>query len=195
MRKICFTAVVVLLLGCLVSMSSFADGNMLRVRAAGQFGGNQSFTAVTTANYAVSTGFSMGAEGLIGITRNFQLGAGLEYQLGRTITSSGVTGTFEFLPIYGVVRVPFDIGSVQPYLVGRIGYGLWSGDAAYAGGISLNGGLFYAGGGGVDFRFGNLAIFGEAAYSVNNGSYTSLGVNVDTSYTRLDISAGLSISL
>ena len=133
MRKICFTAVVVLLLGCLVSMSSFADGNMLRVRAAGQFGGDRSFTAVTTANYAVSTGFSMGAEGLIGITRNFQLGAGLEFQLGRTITSSGVTGTFRsFLPIYGVVRVPFDIGSVQPYLVGRIGYGLWSGDAAYS---------------------------------------------------------------
>jgi hypothetical protein len=122
------------------------------------------------------------------------LGAGLEYEFGSSLTID-TSAVFQFIPIYGVVRVPFDIGPVTPYAVARIGYGVFSGNSAYTGGVSLTGGLYYALGGGIDLRLGQFSIFAEGTYSADNGSFPLLGITFNVLYTTLDLSAGVSIAL
>ena len=194
MRKVGLSIAIALLLGCFISTSVSADGFMLRARFAGQLAGNYNASILgITANTAVNNGFSIGAEGLFKILRNLQLGAGLEYEFGRQQTL--YAGNFEFVPLYGVVRVPFDIGPLTPYAIGRIGYGLFSGDPTFAGSWSLSGGIYYGLGGGIDLRFGKVSIFAEGTYSADNGSGSNSGLTLNVLYTRIDLSAGVALSL
>ncbi|HVP18279.1 MAG TPA: outer membrane beta-barrel protein [Spirochaetia bacterium] len=200
MRKICLTAAVVLMLGCLVSVSAFADsGFSLRARVTGQFAGNQSFAGpAATINASVNSGFAIGLEGLYKIIPNLQIGAGLEYQITRQATYNGVSqGNFQFLPVYGMVRVPFAFGPIEPYIVGRIGYGIYSGDSTYtvSGLFATNAGLYFGAGAGIDYSLGAFSVFAEATYGLNDGSLSASGVTVNTAYTRLDVSAGVSFAL
>jgi hypothetical protein len=200
MRRVCVTVAVVLLLGCLISMSTFADSPFsMRARATGQFAGNQAFSnAGVTINADVAGSFGIGLEALYKVFPYLQIGAGLEYQFSRQATYQGVSqGNFQFLPIYGTVRVPFTLGQIEPYIVGRVGYGIYSGDSTYtaSGLFTTNGGLYFGAGGGVDYRLGALSVFAEATYALNDGSLSALGVTVNTSYTKLDVSVGVGFSL
>jgi len=200
MRKICVTVAVVLLLGCLISMSTFADGPLsLRVRATGQFDGNLAGTIEgVTVNADVAGGYAIGFEALYKVFPYLQIGAGVEYQFLRDVTYQGADlGNLQFVPIYGMVRVPFPLGHVEPYIVGRIGYGIYSGDSTFteSGLITINNGLYFGLGGGVDYRFGGISVFAEATYALDDGSRTLAGVTENDSYTMLDISVGLGFSL
>jgi hypothetical protein len=199
MRKIFLIIAVALLLSSF-SVAAFADGAFsLRFRGTGEFAGNQSVSASPiTANESVAGGFAIGLDGLFKVMPYLQIGAGLEYQFSRQATYQGVNqGNVQYLPIYAMVRVPFALGPIEPYVVGRIGYGFFSGDSTYtlSGAMSLSGGLFFAVGGGIDYRFGPVSIFAEAAYAVDDATQQILGVNESVSYTGLDLSVGVGFSL
>jgi hypothetical protein len=197
MRRICLAVAVVLLLGCLISVSVFADSAIsLRARASGQLAGNQADTiSGVTINTDVATGFAIGLDALYKLFPYLQIGGGLEYQLLREVTYQGASGgSFQFVPIYGIVRVPFAFGPIEPYVVGRIGYGIYSGDSTYTGTATLNGGLYFAAGAGVDYKLGAVSIFAEATYAVDDGSMSDSGVTLDTATTGLDVSVGVSFS-
>jgi hypothetical protein len=172
---------------------SVSAESMLRVRVAGQLSGNQETTYLgATGNDAVDNGYSIAVEGLNKVLPFLQVGVGIEYEVGRQ--QADFPGNFQYVPIYGVARVPFDIGPIIPYAVGRIGYGLFSGDSTYTGGYATTGGLYYAVGGGIDLRFGKASIFAEGTYSADNGSLSISGDTANIFYTRIDLSAGLSIT-
>jgi hypothetical protein len=167
---------------------------MLRARISGQFQGNQQTNFEgATGNSDVDNGYSIGVEGLSKILPILQLGVGVEYQFGRQQTD--FVGNFQYMPIYAVLRVPINLGPITPYAIGRIGYGLFSGDSDYTSGYPTTGGLYYAVGGGIDLRFGRASIFAEGAYSVDNGSISTLNETANILYTRIDLSVGLSITL
>ena len=90
-----------------------------------------------------------------------------------------------------MVRVPFDIGPITPYAIGRIGYGVFSGTSDYNLGWTQSGGLYYSVGGGIDLRLGGFSIFAEAAYSVDDGSLAKSGQTANITYSSVDVSAGL----
>ena len=201
MRKSCLAAVI--LLSCMISVSAFAESPLsLRFLGTGQFAGNYAtFPSGTTNNASVGAGFAIGMEGLYKVLPYLELGVGLQYQFARQATFQGTSiGNFEFVPIYAVVRVPVELGPVEPYLVGRIGYGFLSGDSTFTGSglITLNGGLYFAAGGGIDYHLGSaFSIFAEAAYALDDGSETVsvLSTTTNTAYTGLNVSVGISISL
>ena len=95
------------------------------------------------------------------------------------------------------MRVPFDVGPVTPYVVGRLGVGLFSGDSNYTGGLGTSLGRYDAVGGGIDLRFGKASIFAEGTYSADNGLIwlSIFGPTANILYTRMDLSAGVSIAL
>ena len=106
-------------------------------------------------------------------------------------------GTFAFAPLCGIIRIPLLLGSFKPYLLGRIGYGLFLGDLFYKGTYGeLSGGIYYAFGGGIEIIFaGNFIIFAEATYSVNHGSVVDYyyGYSANIIFSRMDIFVGAGV--
>jgi len=151
-----------------------------------------------SASADVETGFSLGAEFLYSLHKNFETGVGLEYLFKRS--QKDFPGDFNFSNLYGVVLFPYDLALVTPYAVVRVGYGFFFGEEEYTGSFGvLSGGLFYCFGAGIEFlRFKfkgkDNAVFLEGAYSVNHGSVVDdyFGYTADVRYSRVDVMLGLS---
>ena len=130
------------------------------------------------------TGWSAAVEYYYPVIKFLQIGGGAEYQFPRS--GKDITGKFNFVPVYGAVRVVVPIPPVKPYAVGRIGYSFLFGDDDFKGGKDLKGGITYGFGAGVIlFKF----VLVEGQYSVNQGAVGS----TDFSYSKISVSAGLNV--
>ncbi len=144
----------------------------------------------------VEIGFSFGADLLYALHDYFEFGIGIEYQISRSQVK--YQGDFNFAPLYGVIRIPFSLKYVTPYLLSRIGYGFFFGDVNYTGTFGqLTGGFYYAVGGGIEFlRFKLLGkdnyLFLESTYSANYGSIKDdyFNYTADVRYGKIDIFFG-----
>jgi hypothetical protein len=138
-------------------------------------------------NFDVETGLSFAGEFYAALNRNVDLGAGIILQMPRSLED--YTGTFNFIPLYGVLRLKLDNQGATPYFIGQLGYNLFFGDSDYKGSADLEGGLYYGIGGGVII---NQNILIELLYSVNRGTYGGLnGVDFDVDYSYIAINFGI----
>jgi hypothetical protein len=142
-----------------------------------------------------ASGFDVSVEYYGSVLKVVQLGGGIEYQFPRANEDSG---EFSFVPIYGAVRVIIPVPAVKPYVIGRIGYNLFRGDAAFVddgsgGQASLKGGLTYGVGAGIIFlKF----VLVEGQYAVNKGTlkYGTAPGDVGFTYSRFQLSAGINLA-
>ena len=137
---------------------------------------------------SAGSGFSLSVEYYKPILKILQIGGGIEYQFPRAYEDNG---EFNFIPIYGSVRVVVPIPAVKPYAIGRIGYNFFRGDAAFrddgsGGQADLKGGLTYGIGGGV-ILFKYVLI--EGMYNVNKGTLSDAAFT----YSRFQLSAGVNL--
>jgi hypothetical protein len=145
----------------------------------------------------VNAGVSLSIEFFQRFHRFLELGAGAEYQFSRA--QKTISGDFNFIPIYAALRIPAGFKSVNPYLIGRIGYNFILGDlymGTEPGYKDPKGGLYYSfGGGTILFSFwflqSNNYVFAEVIYSVNRGNGTFQGSQMDVDYSKLEIIFGL----
>lgn len=137
----------------------------------------------------VDTGLSLAAELFTSMNPNVDFGGGVMIQMPREATfPSGYEGKFNFLPIYGLIRLKGDSGLTDPYVIMQIGYNFFYGDSDYeSDGVDLDGGLYYGLGAGLLF---NRQLSLEFLYSVNNGEFETSGWKYDVENTQFTLSIG-----
>ncbi|MCP4582601.1 MAG: hypothetical protein GY839_13410 [candidate division Zixibacteria bacterium] len=119
-------------------------------------------------------------------------GIGAQYQLPRSI--SGLSGKFNFMPIYAhMIAYPF-LENDFPYIVARIGYNLFLGDNVfridYDNDTTLKGGLYYAYGVGTARRLKTGLVLTEIVLSFNKGFIETPEAQFDIKYSRLLFTLG-----
>lgn len=153
--------------------------------------GNHEFSnEVGNINYSedmdVDSGISFSGEIFNSQNRNFDIGGGITFQLPRTLEDSDAG--FNFIPVYGMLRLKLENGSITPYFIGQLGYSLFFGDDDYKEfDADLTGGLYYGLGGGVvvDQKF-----LIELLYSVSNGTYEVYDEDFDVEYSVISLNFG-----
>lgn len=121
-------------------------------------------------SYDIENGVALIAE-YVGYTEEvIGVGLGAEYQLPRKIKNN--SGTFNFIPVYGILKVRSvpDTNGSYTYLVGHLGINVFNGDNDFKGvGGALTNGLYY----GVGFGFeANNIVQVNLLYSWNTGKFT-----------------------
>ena len=138
----------------------------------------------------VENGFSVAGEFFAKISDNIELGAGIIYQFPRSGEDSEDV-EFNFVPIYGTLRMRSSNKNMAPYLIGQMGYNFFYGDSLSANGLTFDfdykGGLYWGIGGGFLIKKKFLV---ELLYSVNNGTIELFGYEFDTKYSKVSISLG-----
>ena len=148
----------------------------------------------------IKNGFSVSIELGKVVRENVAIGVGATYQLERGIDedTGDVDPKFNFVPIFGLVKFWTDAGDFFPYGTVHIGYNLFMGNEDFKkfGGeledeMDLGGGLYWGLGGGIMLANG---VQFELLYSVNNGTgeIEDYDVEIDVSYSKVTISAGIS---
>lgn len=135
----------------------------------------------------VETGLSLALESSQHTKIGVELGAGICYQIPRSLKN--YSGSFWFVPLYGIIKIPGK--ERKGFFVGHLGYNLFYGDSRYTGGntSSLSGGMYY----GIGVESDVFKIFSiEALYSVNNGSYRYGSSKFDIEYSKISLSIGRS---
>jgi hypothetical protein len=133
----------------------------------------------------VESGGFIAAELYATINPHVELGAGAEIQFPRS--QQDFTGDFGFIPIYVLARLFPVVGSVSPYVTGRIGASLFFGDDDYKGSGTLGPGGHLGLGAGLLIQQ-RLQV--EALFSLNSGTYELAGTSFDIFYSKLGISVG-----
>ena len=151
------------------------------------FAGNHEVSALgLSADTDVGSGIEFGGELYAQPNRNLDIGIGALYQLPRE--QSDFPGEFSFLPVYGVIRLKTDLQPVNPYIIGQLGYGFFSGDDDYAGPFELSGGLYWGGGAGVIIKDRFIV---EGIYTQNNGEAEWMGITGDIVYSKFTLNLGI----
>ncbi len=132
----------------------------------------------------VDGGAFLSGEIYAGINPHVELGAGFELPTARSLEN--ISGDFMFIPLYGVARLYPMVGSVAPYVTGRIGLNLYLGDDDYKGSGELESGGHLGLGAGIDMNRVQI----EALLSVNTGRAEVGPTWVDVTYSKLGVSVG-----
>jgi len=144
----------------------------------------------------VNSGMSFSGEYISYDSQNLGFGGGLTLQSARGL--AGTTGSFDFMPIYALVKfrtTPTSRNNYK-YLIAQLGYNFFGGDQDYAGtNGTLDGGLYYGVGAGItlnrlQFEFLYTVDHGNAkdsGYDFNNNYFTESG---DITYSKLRFSIG-----
>lgn len=127
----------------------------------------------------VSGGFTLNGEYIIPYKNNMSYGGGIAYQLSRSLKDNEAK-EINFMPLYGIFK--YDMEN-EAYVIGHLGYNVFSGNDAYKDAAELSGGLYYAVGAGIDMQ---EKYNGELIYSVNKGNRG----NYEVSYSKLTLSFG-----
>ena len=127
----------------------------------------------------VDTGFSFSGEFFGKIGNYFDLGGGITWQAPHS--RNDTEGDFYFIPVYGMIRVRTETGTITPYLIGQLGFNFFQ----Y--GWEVNGGLYYGGGAGIIIKKHFLV---EVLYSVDKGSTTEYGSDSDIEYSKFTLNFG-----
>ncbi|MDI6757854.1 MAG: hypothetical protein QME32_07535 [Endomicrobiia bacterium] len=188
LKKMLVVCAVVSLAGSAFAADMVAKVN-LDVSGSGKFSSSWGSMDMTA-----GMGFGIGAEVIDKVSDSVEVGGGLEYQMGRKIEKVdgvAVTGPevlFNFVPIYGLVKVNFPAGEgATGFGKLQLGYSIiHSGNDAYKGTSTLGGGLHYGVGGGVVVSDVVL----ELMYSTYKGTLTEGANKADIDYTKIALSGG-----
>lgn len=126
------------------------------------------------------------------------IGAGASYQFPRKFEIYEYyhvyQGEFRFVPFYVLAKVHTkpDLNNNYFYIVGHLGYNLFSGNSGYAGDCKLKGGSYYGIGTGI---YINKFII-ELLYTENNGEISATvndyyTYSADIKYAKIGFSVGL----
>jgi len=133
---------------------------------------------------------------------HFNLGIGVTLQAPREV-SDYTTAQFSVLPIYGILKFPYNFDSLGVFILGNLGYGKWGDTKDYTStrgstreihtSDDLQSGLYYGIGAGMTID-GSWCV--QLQYDVFEGSVKSneypVGDRTDTiRYSRLMLSAGI----
>jgi len=193
-RLLCITMVFVAALPL-----AFSQGKAFTVRAFApiDFGGKYMEENSFLGSYGVDTkmGFGVGGEAMFRVANRVNLGVGLQYLFYRGFdTNKASDSKFGFMPIYGLFAFDFNQRVLDPYMIVRIGYGIFNGNDAFTenGHKDLLGGMAFAVGGGASFNVPStpLNFFAELDYASNGGEEAS-----KITYRRIETCLGLSFTL
>jgi hypothetical protein len=175
----------------LISGSAFAQSDMMKsgewfVGANYDMGGS---LKDEDTSYDTDAGFSITGEYVMPYRDKMSIGGGITYQLARGAEGGEfpANAEFNFIPLYGLVKYDLEEGA---YVVGHLGYNLFSGNDDFVSGGELGGGLYYAAGFGMNLaQFNNLEQMNVGLmYSVNNGTYTNTEDPISNlSYSKLSL--------
>ena len=129
----------------------------------------------------VNSSMSVGGEYVSYIDKNLGLGGGMDIQSFRSLSDG--SGSFSFMPIYGLIKVRTNPGRNNSfeYLTGQIGYNFFDGDINYVGRDgSLDGGLYWGLGAGVSIN--RIRI--ELLYTENRGKAEDSGYLYDAAANK-----------
>jgi len=170
----------------LISASALADSHMNMAKQGTwtlgidyDMGGTLTETDQNEDENDVNGGFTLNGEYVIPYKNNMSYGGGVAYQLSRSFTDNEAKEV-NFMPLYGIFK--YDMEN-EAYVIGHLGYNIFSGSDAYKDNEELSGGLYYAAGAGIDMQ---EKYNGELIYSVNKGTRG----NYDVSYSKLSLSFG-----
>lgn len=138
----------------------------------------------------VKTGISLTTEYKLPLKETqWTMGAGINYQVDRGFDVEDSNEKFNFTNIYGLTQ--YDINNTPVYLVGKLGYGIFSLDPKPET-SEISGGLYYGLGTGMTFGEDDQYVI-EGLYSVNNGKEDSdsLTETAEFEYSTFQISAGM----
>jgi hypothetical protein len=143
-----------------------------------------------SASTDVDTGISLTGELFTDIDDHFDLGGGISFQLPRSLKGNS-SDEFNFVPIYGMVRVKSGSPKIAPYGILQLGYNLFLANSSYKGTASgeadLEGGLYYGIGGGVLLKKHFII---ELLYSKDYGKFKVAGVSSDIEYSKITLNLG-----
>ncbi len=175
-------------LAILLSTDVYAGGVLkVGIDSAGQHIATLSGTSTSVTddvNNSVSIAFETHTES----SKNLDYGLGIEFQAPRELTQYPGQGMFNFIPIYGLMRLHPEMSDLTPYLTIQLGFAIFNGDQDYKGSSTLTPGGHVGIGAGVimdkNFLFEILA-------TVDSGSVESGGVTVlDVQYSKVTFSIG-----
>jgi len=154
-----------------------------------------------TLNGDTATGFGLGMECLAPVYEKLKAGIGLQYLLGRKVTSlEGRTmsdnNAFGHVPLYGTLQYSFSLPA-NPYIPSlNMGYGkvnlgysmAYYGNDDFKGTTTMNGGLYWGIGAGTII---NDKIVFEIMYDSFKGEQKAAsGLAIDEPYNKVSISIG-----
>ncbi len=138
----------------------------------------------------VDTGISLTGELFTDIDDHFDLGGGIQYQMPRSLKGYS-SDEFNFVPIYGMVRVKSTSPNVAPYAIAQIGYNFFLSNSSYKsssyGDAELEGGLYYGIGGGLLIKKHFIV---ELLYSKDYGKAKFPPGSIDIEYSKFTLNIG-----
>lgn|GEM_PF-6825743 len=146
-------------------------------------------------HYDTNFGGGIGAEVVANVWEGLRAGAGLQGNFGRGIDDKSYDeASFGYVPVYGIVSYRFDLGTVNPYGVARLGYNIPTGNREYKMSGDLVGGAYFAIGAGVEVRVHGWAVtpFAELNYAYDSsGIENSSKGDYNVSYKRAQLCLGV----
>jgi hypothetical protein len=117
-------------------------------------------------------------------------GLGSSYQLPRYHDGQASSGSYSFVPFYGIISLRLENSSpIVPYITGHIGYNLFNGTRKFKEGVDeLIGDIYY--GIGMTLEIYDKFLL-EGMYKVNTGAADIIGTELDIDYSYISISLGL----
>ena len=175
--------------------NAIAGGTLkLGFDSAGTVNFKDSNGTATTKDYDVNSGMSLAMEGFGTAGNSVDFGVGIELQTYREVMmTSGVSGgSFQFVPIYFLMRLHPEMSDFTPYLAVQAGFAIFNADDKFKG---YNSSVTTAPGGHFAFGFGavmNKSFLMELLVSNDTGAVQLNGKSVvDVSYTKTTFSIGV----
>lgn len=188
MKRFIVQAVIIMAFGILGSTTAFGGGALkIGIDSGGEQVVRQTGSS-TFATYDVNNSGSFAFEFDGPVSETMDLGGGMEFQVPREIT--GLPGQFNFMPIYGYMRLHPTMSDMTPYLVMQLGFSLFVADDIYTGTLGeTQSGMHLGLGVGVILDKNFLM---ELLYTVDTGKvlYPSPLPDYDVEYSKLTMSVG-----
>jgi hypothetical protein len=190
-KKMICSTVLAAGISVLFSGSAMAGGVLkLGFDSAGSMEVTGSGTTLTK-TYDANSGVSLAFEGHGAFGANVDLGGGIEFQSYRELTLYPGGGSFQFVPIYLLMRLHPEMSDITPYLAMQLGFSIFNADSKFTG----NG--FYTTKPGSHGGIGAGVILDknflmELMATVDTGGLQHNNVQVlDVSYSKVTLSIGL----
>lgn len=190
-RKMICSTVLAAGISVLFSGSAMAGGVLkLGFDSAGQMKVTGSGTTLSE-TYDANSGVSLAFEGHGAFGQNFDLGGGIEFQSYRELTLYPGGGSFQFVPIYMLMRLHPAMSDITPYLAMQLGFSIFNADNKF----TSNG--FYTTTPGGHFGLGVGVILDknflmELMSTVDTGGVQHNNAQVfDVTYSKVTLGIGL----
>lgn len=140
--------------------------------------------------YDANSGVSIAFEGHGAMGANVDIGGGIEFQSYRELTQYPGGGSFQFVPIYLLMRLHPEMSDMTPYVAMQLGFSIFNADDKFTGGTltTTPGGHFGFGAGVILDK--NFLMELMATVDTGGLQYNSEDV-LDVSYSKVTFSIGI----